>query len=195
MCYNGARTFKDNLTVTNFTVARHVTLIDHHVFSGCTSITSLLGLAGSKVTTIGCKAFAGTSITSLDGLGDDVRMLHCNAFEDCELLRSADLFKVTTVEPSAFYGCINLNCVHLLRSVRYFKRTTSTPPSFPPWCDVRRMEPHIRAIFLLCLQTNSDVGLGRRSAVLGTLTLRLARDHFRESGECIGPWRQIPTYI
>ena len=48
------------------------------------------------------------------------------------------------------------------------------------------LEPHIRALFLLCLKLESNIGGDEGGVLLGKLDLTHARDNFRRSGECVG---------
>jgi len=63
--------------------------------------------------------------------------------------------------------------------------------SFPDNCKVSRLELHIRATFLLCLKSSHEI----EGAMPGQLDLTLAREYFLNSGEGVGLWRFIWTYV
>ena len=142
-----------------------------------------------------------------------VKKVGKDAFNRCSNLTKVTIpAGVSEIGELAFFACVRLTCVHLPPSLKNIRRwafkecdrlgQVRVPRdtvyikdgdyrSFPETCSIRRLEPHIRATFLLCLYATSDV----QHAKLGTLELARARDNFRNAGEGIGPWRSILTFI
>jgi len=166
--YDGSRRYQNDTSVTAFVVAETVATIGMHAFSnsGVIAVAEL-----PAVDTILLAAFLG-----------------------CKKLETANLVGVKSIGGLVFQDCPLLGSVFLTSDVCYVKEGLLR--SFDAGCLVLG-EPHLRATFLLCLMSDRDSTLGRVEgrAMLGSLDLQLARKNFDNSGQCVGVWRKILTYV
>ena len=97
-------------TVTYSGITYSVTNIEWGVFSGCTSLNSVI--IGDNVKTIEWNNFSGcTSLESVI-IGDNVESIEHLAFENCSSLRSITIPKsVRSISHSVFNGCTSLESV------------------------------------------------------------------------------------
>jgi len=77
--------FPQGKDAASFAVPSSVTTIGNYAFSNCVSLTSVT--LGRSVRSIGCYAFAGTSVTSMV-LSENVTWIGSNAFDGCSALQS-----------------------------------------------------------------------------------------------------------
>jgi len=179
------------------------------------------GVVKEGVTRVGDGAFKGCRNMIRATIPEGVEEIGRSAFEDCVKLTTVTIASTAKkIGDRAFVGCTALREVHVPRSVDYFDGKLwdqyddfsqwatndnflgagilggkMEMGSFPKTCLVMRLEPLIRATFLFCLKSESEIGGAIDAATLGKLNLRRARDNFRNSGECVGPWKIILTFV
>lgn len=98
--------FKGCTALTSVTIPASVTGIGNNIFEGCTALTDVSIAAGSKLETIGSKAFLGSGLTSI-AIPASVQTIGTYAFDGCAALtkvtfgENAQLIKIDT---AAFRG-------------------------------------------------------------------------------------------
>ncbi len=80
--------FPQGRNTTSFTVPSGVNTLGNYAFSNCVSLTSIV--LGNSVRSIGCYAFANTSVTEMT-LSKNVTWIGSNAFDGCAMLSSLTL--------------------------------------------------------------------------------------------------------
>lgn len=82
----GSSVFQNNLTLSSVTLPTTIKFIDGYAFSGCTGLTTVVGI-------------------------DNCERIQNGAFQNCSSLASIDLSNCLYVGSSAFYSCSNLTSV------------------------------------------------------------------------------------
>ena len=128
--------FSDCRGLTSLNIPEGVTEIGSKAFSGCSRLASIV--IPDSVTSIGYQAFEGCSKLTFVSLfcrnigawfcgkksiqkvvlGEYVKVIEANAFNDCSGLTSINIpNSVTTIGESAFYGCYGLTSINIPNSV------------------------------------------------------------------------------
>ena len=108
-------TYEDGVGMLAFDGSK-VTSIGYKAFYDCDSLTSVT--IGNGVTSIGSSAFSGcTSLTSIT-IPDSVTSIGSSAFKNCDSLTSITIpNSVTSIRYEAFYGCTSLASITIPDSV------------------------------------------------------------------------------
>ena len=112
---NGAALYINNEQVTQITIPNGITCVKNYAFGGFGSLTSVS--IPESVTTIGTRAFAGSSISAID-IPDSVKVIDRYAFAYCENLKSVKLpMGLETISSSLFVDCTKLEQLRIPDSV------------------------------------------------------------------------------
>lgn len=104
--YINGSAFKGCTALTSVTIPASVTGIGANTFEGCTALTDVNLAAGSKLETIGSKAFFGSALTSI-AIPASVQTIGTYAFDGCATLKNVTFganAQLTTIGTAAFRG-------------------------------------------------------------------------------------------
>lgn len=103
----------ENSSIEYFTLPSRFTAIPDYAFYSCKLLKKFTIESGSKMTSIGVRAFMRCSLLTDISLPDTVESIGTDGFKFCESLETINLGKVITIEQSAFEGCGKLKSVDL----------------------------------------------------------------------------------
>lgn len=146
-------------SITSFRLAPHTTAIGAKAFMNCKRLTSLEGMADSKIVSIGASAFANSSVSSLVHLPLSLRTVQRFAFSYCPLSSFAGLPAETSCSYDAFAGCAALEAGAAARNFSSVER----------WLAARAL----RFTILACVRRarEQEAGGGAESRLLRGLAL------------------------
>lgn len=106
-----------NLSTVNFVTGSKLTSIGPNAFQNCTNLTSI-NLPNS-VKTIDATAFSGSGLTSIS-IPDSVAYIDNLTFKGCTALKNVSIGKgVKTIHPDAFNGCTSLTSITIPDNVTH----------------------------------------------------------------------------
>jgi len=109
--------FDNCKSLKSITIGKDVAIIGMYAFNNCESLEEVIFEDGSKLTTIGDGAFAGTAKLSAIDIPDGVTTIRSMTFMNSAIAELSLPANLVTIGASAFENCVNLTAADLPMSV------------------------------------------------------------------------------